>query len=817
MEIWKELRYSARRLKSAPGFTAVAVLTLALAIGANTAIFTVVDSLLLKPLAYPQADRLMVPMRAFQGGGRSQSVSMPRFIHWRDHNTVFSGTAAFIPLASGFNLAGDGRPERLKGLRVSRNFFDVLGVRPALGRGIAAEEDRPGAAGVAVLSDGLWRRRFGADPGLIGRSIRLNGEGYAVLGVMPASFRPPVASELWTALATDPTSHDKANYLLVVGRLKDGISQAAALAAMKVTNRQFAAAFPGAVGDHETVALDSLQQMFYGDLKTALFVLLGAVGAVLLIACVNLGNLELARAAARKREIAVRTALGAGGERIARQLLLESLLLAALGGGAGLLVASWLLPALLALSPADLPAAAKVSIDGGVLAFTAGISLLSGLLFGLAPALQALRSDLRNPLQEGSQRTTLSKKGAAARWLLVAAEVALALVLITGAVLLAKSFLGVVGTNPGFSPERVLTLKLSLPEGRYATPEAFERVSDQLAERVGALPGVEAAAIAGTLPMEDGADLPFAIEGKYTGRGQEGTGEAQFRPVSAGFFKALQIPLVAGRGFLRTDGGGAPAVALINQAAAHEFFPKENPVGQRITLGMPFVPELADSGPRTIVGVVRDVREQGLDRKPPAILYIPTGQMNPAITTLFVRLLPIALVVRTTGSAAGILPAIEREVWSVDREQPLSDVRPMKEVVGRSLGVRRFSATLLAGLAFLALVLAGVGVYGVLAYQVEQRTREIGVRMAFGAARSDVLSLVMRQGLLPVVGGLVAGLALALGATRLLASLLYGVSATDPATFVVTPAVLTAIALLSIAIPARRASRLEPQRAIWQG
>jgi putative ABC transport system permease protein len=497
--------------------------------------------------------------------------------------------------------------------------------------------------------------------------------------------------------------------------------------------------------------------------------------------------------------------------------LVVSLLRAAGGGGAGLLLAVSLVPVLAAQVPSDLPTQLPVTIDGGVLAFTAGISLLSGLLFGLAPALQALRSDLRNPLQEGSQRTTLSKKGAAARWLLVAAEVALALVLITGAVLLAKSFLGVVGTNPGFSPERVLTLKLSLPEGRYATPEAFERVSDQLAERVGALPGVEAAAIAGTLPMEDGADLPFAIEGKYTGRGQEGTGEAQFRPVSAGFFKALQIPLVAGRGFLRTDGGGAPAVALINQAAAHEFFPKENPVGQRITLGMPFVPELADSGPRTIVGVVRDVREQGLDRKPPAILYIPTGQMNPAITTLFVRLLPIALVVRTTGSAAGILPAIEREVWSVDREQPLSDVRPMKEVVGRSLGVRRFSATLLAGLAFLALVLAGVGVYGVLAYQVEQRTREIGVRMAFGAARSDVLSLVMRQGLLPVVGGLVAGLALALGATRLLASLLYGVSATDPATFVVTPAVLTAIALLSIAIPARRASRLEPQRAIWQG
>jgi putative ABC transport system permease protein len=815
---FQDLRYALRRLARAPGFTGIAILTLALAIGANTAIFSIANGLLLKPLPFPRADRLVEVLRGNREG-TSTSVSIPRFVYWRDHGQVFTHLATYDVLGSGFNLAGSGLPERIVGSRVSRDFLSVFGVRPVLGRDFLPEEDRPGARRVVLLSHGLWTRRFGADPGILGRALRLNGETYTVIGVTPAWFRFPAKAELWTPLDIDPASRERANYLEVAGRLRDGVSLAQARAALKAVHRQFALANPDlASSPEETAVVRPLRDRLYGDLRPALLVLLAAVLAVLLIACVNLANLELARAAARRKEIAVRSILGAGSGRLLAQLLTESLLVALAGGAAGLLVGKGVLPLLLALSPTQIDPLAPIGIDGTVLLFTAGLSLLSGLLFGLAPALGAARSDPHAPLQEESGRATGGRAGVRTRRLLVVAEVALALVLLTAASLLVKSFSGLLRTQPGFTPEGVLTVKLSLPAGRYGTPAALDRFDRQALERAAALPGVTAAAVATTLPLEPGPDLPFIIEGRYRGKGSdEGVGEAQYRAITPDFFATLRIPLVAGRAFTTADGTGAPGVAIVNQAAVRRFWPRGGALGARITVGPPALPEIGDRAPRTIVGVVEDVREVGLDEAAPEIVYVPVAQMSPPLAEKLVSLLPLSLLVRTADAGKtppGLAGGLAQAVWAVDPEQPVTDVRRMDEVVARSLGLPRFGALLLGALALVALLLSAVGIYGVLSYLVEQRTREIGVRMALGATGGAVQRLVVGQGLGAVLSGVALGLGGALALTRLLASLLVGVSARDPLTFVLAPAVLTAVALVASSLPAHRASRLDPLAAL---
>ncbi len=811
----QDLRQALRRLAKSPGFTLVAILTLALAIGANTAIWSLVNGLLLRPLPFPEPDRLMQVLRCSPLLSADE-ISIPRFLYWRGHARTFKYLTIYDFYGSGFNLAGSGLPERLVGSQVSRDFLSVLGIQPTLGRDFRPEEDRPGAHRVVLLSHGLWSQRFAQDPHVLGRELRLNDESYTVIGVMPATFHFPAKAQLWTPLQIDPASREKASHLFVAGRLSRGISVRAAGAAMAVTDHQFHVAFPEfAFGSLQNSAVRPLRERLYGQIQPALLVLMAAVFSVLLIACVNLANLQIARAAARRREIAIRNALGAGASRIVRQLLTESLLVAFVGGAAGLLVGATLIPLLVSFSPAEIDLLTPIQIDAGALAFTAGLALLSGLLFGLAPAWSAARSGPHDAIQEGSSRAVGGRHGMRVRRLLVVIEVALSLVLLTAAGLLIKSFSGLLETSPGFAPDHVLTAQLSLPTERYGTPATLDRFNRQVLAKVTAIPAVTHAAFVNDLPIEGGVHMPFTIEGRYLGKGStEGTGLAEYRAVTADLFTTLRIPLAVGRGLTTADRLGAPGVALINEAAVHRFWPQGGALGARITIGQPFSPEIADPAPRTIVGVVKDVREMGLSKEIPPIVYLPMSQMPLSLTAMMTAFQPINLLLRTQGTPSGLVASLNKAVWAVDPEQPVSDARWMEDVLSASLGLERFGALLLSILALIALLLAAMGIYGVLSYLVEQRTREIGVRMALGATGGAVQRLVVGQGMAAVLAGAVLGLGGSLALTRLLASQLVGVGVHDPATFALAPAVLLAVALLACGVPAYQASRMDPVAAL---
>lgn len=818
----KDLRYAARMLAKTPGFTAVALITLTLAIGANTAIFSIVNGMLIQPLPFPEPNELIQFMRGFKEGGVGGATSVPKYVYWEENSRdLYEGVAAFDNLGSGFNMAGDGMPERLIGSRVTHEFFSVFDSKPTIGRDFLPEEDRPGAAKVVILSHGLWKRRFAADRSLVGRTVQLNDEAYTVVGVAPEGFKYPARAELWTPFQMDRLSQDKGHYFEAVGRLKEGVSFEKAKAAAGVVGKQFAMSHKDFVSPDETLALLTLRDRLYGRLRPVLYILLGAVSFVLLIACVNLANLQLARAVGRQREVALRTILGASTSQIVRQLLTESLLLSLLGGLLGLAVGISFLKPLLALSPAEIERLTEIGIDGTVLAFTFGLALAAGLLFGLVPAFQASRVNLSEPLKEGTTRSTGGTRANLWRRVLVVGQVALALIPLTGAVLLVKSFTGVVRTDPGFEPKNVLTLKLSLPEARYGKPENIQAFSRDVVERVESLPGVKKASVAMFIPLEGGADLPFTIQGKYTGGTSENTpgiGNAQYRPVTAGYFDTLEIPVARGRAFNSRDSVGAPLVAMINEAAAKEYWPNENPIGQRIHIGPPFVPELGDPGPREIVGILPDVREVGLEEEAPAIVYVPLEQMQANVLGMILRLAPVNLLVKSEREVPNLAATVQKQIWSVDAAQPVNDVRLMDEIVSRSLGRQRFAAMLLGALALLALLLAGVGIYGVLSYLVTQRTREIGVRMALGASAQNVLGMVVRQGFVSVLIGVAIGiggaLSLALFLGSQIAGLLAGGRATDLVTFVLAPAVLAAVALLASVIPAHRASQMDPVLAL---
>jgi predicted permease len=664
-----------------------------------------------------------------------------------------------------------------------------------------------------VISHGLWKRRFGGDPSLIGRPIVLSGEPHTIIGVLAAGFEPNPPAEIWLPVQADPNTTNQGHYLLCGGRLKPGVTVEAANVRMKAAAEQFRRQYPDAMGRQESAGVVAMRELMVGDIRPLLLIILGAVGFVLLISCANVANLLLARAAAREREIAIRTAMGASRGRIVRQLLTESMVLALTGGVAGVLLAYWGVRLLLAFTPENLPRLAELNASSGlnpvVLGFTLALSLATGILFGLAPAFQTSRADLNSTLKEGMARTTSGVRHLRLRGLLVIGEMALGLVLLIGAGLLIRSALSLRSVQPGFDTQNILTFKTALTGAKYASTAAVAQFTRLAVERLEALPGVQAAGNIINLPTEPGPDLTFVIEG----RPREQVNDEFWRFASPHLFKAMGVPLLRGRVFTERDAAGTSAVIIINEAFARKFWPKEDPLGQRITIGKGLGTEFEDVT-REIVGVVGNVRERGLSNDPPPIMYVPQAQVQDALTALGSKILPTAWVVRTSAAPMTFAAAARRAVMEVDSQQAAFDFRPMEEVVEKSAANRAFILLLLSLFAGLALLLAAIGIYGVMSYTVEQRTNEIGIRVALGAGQGNVVAMVVRHGMLLAGIGVAIGLAAAFGLTRVLTAMLYGVKATDVATFALVAAILAGVALLATWIPARRAARVDPVIAL---
>jgi putative ABC transport system permease protein len=814
----QDVRYGLRQLRRSPGFAAVAVITLALGIGANTAIFSVVNAVLLRPLPFPEPDRIVQLIKQYKNGTGS-SISVPLFNYWKLHNQVFSHLTAFSFAPIGFNLATRGLPERVPGARVTAEFFQVLAVNPSLGRSFLPEEDRPDGGHVVVLGYHVWRSRFDANPGLVGQAISLDGQPYTVVGIMPQGFRFPASSDfgsgtdLWIPLQLPLESRDQANYLVVIGRLKPDVTRKQAAASMSILTQQLRKDFPQGVDESETATLVPLHERLVGNIRPALLVLMGAVGLVLLIACVNVANLMLSRAAGRGKEIAIRTALGAARGRIAQQLTVESVLLAILGGALGLLAATGGDRLLIAFSPVDIPQFTEAGVDWRVLVFTLGVSVLTGILFGIAPALSASRTDPNEPLKEGSLRSTAGGRHRRLSGVLVVGEIALSLMLLAGAGLLLGSFVRLANVDPGFDPRYVLTFETTLPESKYGTPPALSTFYREVLERLQALPGVEAAANVTNLPTEFGPDFPFNIEGRAESNANQEAGDSQYRVISPGYFRVMRIPLLRGRYFNEADTEASPGVVIINATMARQSWPHQDPVGQTIIIAKTMGPEWTDRS-RQVVGVVGDVKDTSLDEAAPPEMFVPNTQVPAHMTALMVRVIPTRWVLRTKGDPHSLTSAAAHAVLAVDANEPIAAIKTMEEVVSGSISRWRFNTLLLGIFSALAMILAAVGIYGVLSYSVARRTHEIGIRMALGAKRGDVLKMVVGQGFSLTLVGVGIGIVGAMALTRFLSSLLYGVKPTDPMTYVVVSLFLTSVALLACYIPARRAMKVDPMVAL---
>ena len=819
MNLAADLRYAARMLRKSPGFTAIAVSALALGIGANTAIFTVVNAVLLQPLPYPQPDRIMRLARKFPNGP-GFSISIPKFMAWRQ-NDVFEAMALSDQAGPGLALGSGDHAESVRGPHVSQDYFKVLGLAPRLGRTFTANEDQPSGPRVAVLSDRLWRSRLGGDPALVGRTITLSGAPYTVIGIMPPGFHSDPEADLWIPLQADPNSTNEGHYLEVIGRLKPAISRTAAEAQMKIAGERYRKGHPRWMDPKESVAVIPMREAIVGDVRTALYVLLGAVGFVLLIACANVANLLLARAAGRQREMAIRAAVGANRGQVFRQLLTESILLAGCGGLAGYLLGAWGVRTLLLLVPGNIPRltdpesmrAVVPILDPSVAAFTIGLAVLTGVLFGLFPAWHISNPDLAAALKEGGGRSGTGLRHGRARAVLVVAEVALSLVLLAGAALLIRSFVGLRAVNPGFDARRVLTMQTSMAGGAHSSTAKVNNFVSQVTRRIEGLPGVEAAASSVVLPASNEIDLPFTIAGKPPGKGGVYNGDEQWRSVSPHYFRVFRIPLLRGRVFSETDAPKSAPVVIITDAMARKYWPKENPVGQVITIGKGLGPQFEDP-PREIVGIVGSVREIGLNQDIPSVMYVPQSQVPEGFNALVNSVLPLSWEVRTAGDPMRLRTVIEREFHAVDGLMPVARERPMEQVMAESVSRQGFTMLLLSIFAGVALLLAAIGIYGLMSYSVEQRTQEIGIRVALGAGRPTIARLVLAQGVKLATVGVVLGLATAYGLTRLLASLLFGVKAGDPLTFAAVAAILAAVALAATYFPARRAAGVDPVEAL---
>lgn len=796
--LFRDIRYGVRTLFKNRSFTVVAIVALALGIGANTAIFSVINAVLLRPLAFEQSDQLvMVWEKRMQLGRVRNVVSPPDFHDWRAQNKVFEDMAAFS--GQGFNLATSGEPERIQGASVSPSLFSILRAQPRLGRFFSSDEDKLNSESVVIISSGLWQRSFGSDPEIAGKTVKLNDKAYTIVGVTPADFIfPNRRSEVWVplVLAPEDANNRGGHSLTVVARLKPGVTLQEARTEMDSIAAQLEQQYPTPNTGHGANVFPLYEEVV-ADARPALLILLGAAAFVLLIACANVANLLFARSAARKREIAIRTALGARRSRIVRQLLTESVLLSITGGIIGVLLALWGLDLLLAIGEGSIPRVKEIKLDGWALGFSLLISIATGLIFGLVPALQASRPDMNEALKEGSRSASGSLGRNKTRSLFVIAEVAICLVLLIGAGLMIKSFAKLLNVSPGFNPENVLAMNVAVSGSRYGGSEQVASFYLRALERVSSVPGVESAAATTGLPMAGGfGSRYFRIEGRPPQPAGQGF-NANVNLTTPGYFRTMHIPLLDGRDFDERDVMKAPGAVVINQEMARRYWPDETPIGQRLAVG---------DGPwRTIVGVVGDVKQSGLDIETRPEMFWPYYQTPVSFATF---------VVRTGGDLEAMTSAVRGAMQEIDKDLPVYDIKAVVDVISDSVAPQRLNMLLLGIFAGLALVLAAVGIYGVMSYSVSQRTREIGIRMALGASHRNVLRLVVGEGTILALIGVAIGVVASFFLTRLMNTLLFGVSTTDPITFVALSLLLTGVSILASLVPARRAIRVDPMVAL---
>jgi putative ABC transport system permease protein len=811
--MFHDFRYALRSLRHSPGFVAAALVAIALGIGANTAIFSVVNTVLLRPLAYPDPDR-MVQLAIRNPDGTGITLSPAEFTMFSAHKGVFDDLAAYDFGGPGVNLTDGDRPEQVKAIHVSANYFRLFGAVPAIGRTFSDEEDRPGAGRWVVISDGLWRRRFGGRTDLAGKTISVGNEPYRVLGVIRPGFAADPPADLWLPLQADPNTRSMAHYLRIAARLKPGVTFAQANAQLKAGEVEFRRAFPLFNANAGFLALP-LRDSVVGDARNALLILLGTVGFVLLIACANVANLLLARATGRRQEMAVRIAMGASRGRLIGQLLTESLVLSTGGGALGLMLGYAGMRGLLAINPGNIPrvgvSGAGVTLDWRVLAFTIGLSILTGVLFGLVPALNASRMDLASAMKESASRSGSGRRENRTRSLFVIVEVALALVLLVGAALLIRTFEALRAVQPGFDARNVITLEMSLTGERFQTTAGVSRMVSEAERQVGSVAGVVAVASCWMLPVESAFSSTFVIEGRPLGNDPV-HGIALMRPVSKGYFDVFRIPLLSGRGFTDRDTDAAGGVVLISEGMAKKYWPGRNPIGERLSVDK-YHPEFAQA-PREIIGVAGDVRNFGIDREPDPMLYFPQAQVANGMTAIDARLIPITWAIRTRGEPLAMSAVLQEELRKASGGLPVARIRTMQQVLGKATARSDFNTVLLTIFAATALLLAAIGVYGLMSFSVEQRTREIGLRMALGATPGQVRNTVLMEGMRLAVVGLAVGIVGAIALSRVMTGMVYGVKTSDPVVFFWVSVLLGLVAGIAAYLPSRRATRVDPVEAL---
>jgi putative ABC transport system permease protein len=808
----QDLRYALRTFRLNPAFTITAVAALALGIGANTAIFSVVNTVLLKPLAYPDPDRI-VQFMLIRSGAAWVGASPAKFNLWREQSTVFQDVSAYG--IGAVNLTGGSDPEQVVSAQVSADTFRLFGAPFEKGRSFTAEEDRPGGPRVAVISHGLWQRRYGGDPEIIGKSILLGGDPHVVVGILAPGFDfdsdPP--PDVWTPFQLDPNSTDQAHYFSAAARLKPGVTIAMANAQLQIAADGFHRKYPSGLGTRDGFAVQPLQERIVSDVRPSLLILTGAVGLVLLIACANVAGLLLIRATGRKREIAVRAALGASRNRIVGQVLTESVLLSAIAGLLGLVLGIWGVHVLLTMNPGDIPRiggnGTAVTLDWRVALFTVLASLATGVLCGLMPAFQASRGDLISPIKE-SGRAGISLRHSRARSMLVIGETALALILLIGSALLIRSFIALRAVHRGFETHNVLTLHMSLAGTHFDNTLVFSRLVRDATQRINALPGVITSSAMSAVPLETKSGLPFDIVGRPLAQGAVRVGWVS---VSPGYFDVFRIPIERGRGFSEHDNHSAPGVAIINQAMARVFWPDGDPVGDRIIIGKGYAPGF-DEPAREIVGISADIHDEALDTPPSPTIYVPIGQMAGGITALFAHVAPIGFAVRTQAAPQSVRRAIETALSHASGGLPVASIESMDEVTARSTARSDFNTLLMNIFGGAALLLAAIGMYGLMAYSVQQRTPEMGIRQALGADSYGVRNLVVFEGMCLVLIGVFIGSAGAFILAHLMTGFLFGVTPWDPIVFATVPVLVSVVALLAVWLPARRAARIDPAEAL---